>query len=531
MNKVLKIFMVLAGVAIIFTSCTKDLDTIPLDDDVTTAATVYDDPQAYTQVLAKLYAGHAVSGQEGPAGNGDISGIDEGFGQYLRGWWYHQQLPTDEAVIGWNDQTIKDFHWQTWGSSDVFVAAMYYRIFYQISICNEYIRETSEGKLDERGVSGDLRAQVQTFRAEARFLRALSYWHAMDLFGNVPFVTEQDGVGAFFPEQIQRAELFNYIESELLDIEDDLNAPGAIYARADQGAAWTLLAKIYLNAEVYTGTPRYAECATYCQQVIDAGYSLHPNYEHLFLADNDQNNPEQIFSVAFDGLKTQTFGGTNFIIHAAIGGEMVPSNYGFSGGWGGTRTTAALVDKFPDETGDTDGRAMFFTEGQTKEIVDIGDFTNGYAITKWKNVKSTGGGGQSQDYPDTDFPYFRLADVYLMYAEAAAQGAADVGMAVDYVNMIRERSYNGDDFNNDYAVDAGDLTLDFILDERARELYWECHRRTDLVRHGKLTGGEYLWPWKGNVQEGTSTDEKFNLFPIPASDVGANPNLTQNPGY
>jgi hypothetical protein len=206
---------------------------------------------------------------------------------------------------------------------------------------------------------------------------------------------------------------------------------------------------------------------------------------------------------------------------------MIPSNYGVGGGWGGTRTTSALVDKFPDETGDIDGRAMFFTDEQNKEITDISVFTDGYAITKWKNVKSTGGAGASLDYPDTDFPYFRLADIYLMYAEAAVQGAADMGMAVNYVNMLRERAY-GDASGN---ITSGDLNLNFILDERARELYWECTRRTDLVRHGKFTGGEYLWPWKGNVAEGAATDSKFNIFPIPSSDIGANPNLQQNPNY
>ncbi len=156
MKKYFNLLFILVSGIIIITSCSKDLDTIPLDPDVVTAATVFEDPAAYQEVLAKLYAGLAVSGQEGPAGNPDISGIDEGFGQYLRGYWYHQELPTDEAVIGWNDQTIKDFHYQTWGSSDVFISAFYYRIFYQIAACNEYIRQTTDDKLSERGVSGDL---------------------------------------------------------------------------------------------------------------------------------------------------------------------------------------------------------------------------------------------------------------------------------------------------------------------------------------------------------------------------------------
>jgi hypothetical protein len=527
MKKIISISLFIAGLFLFISSCTKDLDTVPLDQDVTTAANVFDDPAAYKQVLAKLYAGLAVSGQDGPAGNGDISGIDEGFGQYLRGWWYHQELTTDEAVIGWNDQTIKDFHYQTWGSSDVFISAMYYRIFYQISACNEYIRETADDKLAGRGVTGDQLAQVKYYRAEARFLRALSYWHAMDLFGNVPFVTEKDAVGAFFPEQISRADLFDYVESELLDIETQLLAPKTEYARADQAAAWSLLAKIYLNAEVYAGVPKYAECVTYCNKVIAAGYSLNDEYKNLFLADNDQNNNEVIFAIAFDGDNTRTYGGTNFIVHAAIGGDMNPSEFGVGGGWGGTRTTSAFVDKFTDITGATDVRAMFFTTGQNKEIVNMGEFTDGYAITKWRNVTSNGSGGKSVDFPDTDFPVFRLADIYLMYAEAAVRGAADVGAGVGYVNDIRERAY-GDQSGN---ITAGQLTLDFILDERARELYWECHRRTDLVRMGKFTTEEYLWPWKGNVAQGKATLDKFNLFPIPASDIGANPNLDQNAGY
>ncbi len=527
MKKIISISLFIAGLFLFISSCTKDLDTVPLDEDVTTAANVFDDPAAYKQVLAKLYAGLAVSGQEGPSGNGDISGIDEGFGQYLRGWWYHQELTTDEAVIGWNDQTIKDFHYQTWGSSDVFISAMYYRIFYQISACNEYIRETADDKLAGRGVTGELLAQVKYYRAEARFLRALSYWHAMDLFGNVPFVTEKDAVGAFFPEQISRADLFDYVESELLDIENQLLAPRTEYARADQATAWSLLAKIYLNAEVYAGVPKYAECVTYCNKVIAAGYSLNDEYKNLFLADNDQNNNEVIFAIAFDGDNTRTWGGTNFIVHAAIGGDMNPSEFGVGGGWGGTRTTSAFVDKFTDITGATDVRAMFFTSGQNKEIVNMGEFTDGYAITKWRNVTSNGSGGKSVDFPDTDFPVFRLADIYLMYAEAAVRGAADVGAGVGYVNQIRERAY-GDQTGN---ITAGQLTLDFILDERARELYWECHRRTDLVRMGKFTTEEYLWPWKGNVAQGKATLDKFNLFPIPASDIGANPNLDQNAGY
>ena len=210
---------------LVFSSCFNDLDTVPLDQDVFTADAVYKDASSYRKVLAKVYAGFAVSGQQGAAGQPDIEGIDEGFGQYLRGFWYHQELTTDEAVIGWNDQTIKDFHNQTWTETDGFIYAFYSRIFYQISLCNEFIRETSDEKLSSRGADEALKTQVRTFRAEARFLRALSYWHALDMFRNVPFVTENDKVGSFFPTQTNATDLAAYIESELLAIENEIAAP------------------------------------------------------------------------------------------------------------------------------------------------------------------------------------------------------------------------------------------------------------------------------------------------------------------
>src|SRR5690606_6118258 len=194
---------------------------IPKDTDVVTADLVFEDPAAYIGVLAKLYSGLALTGQEGPAGMPDIIGIDEGFGQYLRAYWYHQELSTDEAVIGWNDQTIRDFHDQDWTAGDGFIYALYSRLYYQIVICNEFLRETTDEKVNARG-QASLLPEIHGYRAEARFLRALSYWHALDLFRNVPFVTEEDPVGSFFPEQIQAADLFQYIESELRAIENEI---------------------------------------------------------------------------------------------------------------------------------------------------------------------------------------------------------------------------------------------------------------------------------------------------------------------
>ncbi|MDO8951216.1 MAG: RagB/SusD family nutrient uptake outer membrane protein, partial [Draconibacterium sp.] len=174
-TRIFKNLSVFAIAAVIgFTSCINDLNTLPLDKDVVTSEDVYAKAENYKGVLAKLYAGLAVSGQQGPHGMGDISGLDEGFGQYLRGYWYAQQLPTDEAVLGWNDGNLRDYHDMDWTSNNEFISAMYSRIFYQISLCNEFIRESSPAKLDERGISGTSQTEIALFREEARFLRALS---------------------------------------------------------------------------------------------------------------------------------------------------------------------------------------------------------------------------------------------------------------------------------------------------------------------------------------------------------------------
>ncbi|MEL6356538.1 MAG: RagB/SusD family nutrient uptake outer membrane protein [Bacteroidota bacterium] len=735
-----KLFNVLRGallllLAVGFTACFDDLETTPLDEDVVTADVVYNNVGAYEQVLAKLYAGLAVSGQEGPAGQPDISGIDEGFSTYLRQYWKAQELTTDEAVIAWNDGNIHDYEDQDWNESNEFITAMYNRIFYQISLANEFLRETTDEKLSGRGQTGDIAAAVATFRAEARFLRALSYWHALDLFRSVPFVTEEDPVGAFFPEQISASDLFNFIESELLEVEAQLVEPRTNeYGRADKAAAWTLLAKMYLNAEAHVGQDRYTDCVTYCQRVIDAGYSLEPEYVNLYVADNHLSD-EIIFPVLFDGLNTRTWGGMTFMMHAAIGGSMNPAIFGMDGGWGGNRTTSAFVEKFPsvgaggvvvnapvepnntfpllnvpgqyqgwdpannatalaakgenprqfegyvyfaddldsyefkfavgswdenygdtgadgtleaggdnlvapapgfyrinvdldaltyemtaiqfgligsatadgwdadqdmtydqeagawtitaaltsgeikfranddwalnygdtgadgllEEGGDniavaqdglyeiklfldrpdytfsveipaSDGRALFFTDGQSLEITDVSQFTEGYAITKFRNVTRDGIVGSNLTFPDTDFILFRLGDVYLMYAEAVLRGGTggSIEQGVDYINELRMRAYGGTVAGN---VQRSDVDLPFILDERARELYWECHRRTDLVRFGQFTNGSYVWPLKGGTLAGTQVPEFRDVFPIPASDLGANPNLRQNPGY
>jgi hypothetical protein len=285
-----------------------------------------------------------------------------------------------------------------------------------------------------------------------------------------------------------------------------------------------LLARVYLNAEVYTGAPHYAEALAAAQAAIAGPFTLDPSYQHLFLADN-HTSPEIIFPVIQDGLRTQTWGGVTFLVHAACGGTMSNATYGVDGCWFGTRLKQEAYNRFP--VGDPRA-AFFYTDGQTVEVTSISNFNNGIAAPKFQNVTSTGAPGSNGTHVDTDFPMFRLGDAYLIYAEAALRGGGGTPeQALAYVNALRERAY-GDASAN---ITAPELTLPFILEERGRELLWEAHRRTDLIRFGLFTGGDYVWAWKGGAAAGTATEAHRDLYPLPASELTANPNLSQNPGY
>ena len=516
-------YTILAG-TLLLGACGKNLNQSPKYG--LNAEAVYSDPDNYIKVLAKLYSGMSMTGNQGPAGQADIAGIDEGFSAYVRVLWNMQELPTDEAICGWNDPGIPDLNKTQWNADNVWVKGMYYRIFYQITLCNEFIWQARDEKLNDRGFSTAQVNAIKTMRNEARFLRALAYYHAMDLFGNVPFVTEEDRVGAFTPEQIMRPDLFAYIESELKAIENDLTPATSVdYGRASASAAHALLAKMYLNAEVYTGTPRYTDCATYCEKIINLNhYQLDDVYQDIFLADN-HTSPEIIFPVVYDGLYAQTWGGTTFMICSTLGGTMVAADYGVNGKWAGNRATRPFIEKFADST--EDSRWMFYNTGHQLDITSMSTFIQGYPNPKYKNKTKDGLNGSNNAtsaHVDVDFPMFRLADVFLMYAEAKFR-TGDENTALLYMNKIRERAYG------DQAHNYSSLILQDFLDERARELNWECTRRTDLIRFDLFTSGTYVWPFKGGDAAGSAVSDKYKLYPIPTADIVLNPNLQQNPGY
>jgi hypothetical protein len=502
-------------------ACT-DITTQPKSQ--VSSEAIFSDPSQYQAFLAKLYGGISLTGQKGPAGSGDIQGVDEGFSNYLRQLWQLEELPTDEAVIAWGDAGLPELNTQQWGASNQFLTAMYYRVYFQVALVNVFLRETTDEKLASRNASAALVTQVHQFRAEARFLRALSYWHGLDLFGDIPMVDEND-VSNDPPVQATRQAVYDYVVSELNAIRSELPAVGqGEYGRADQGAVQMLLAKLYLNSAVYTGTARYADVLSALAPVLaSAHYSIDPSYLHLFQADNN-TSPEMIFTIPFDGEKTQSYGGTTFLVHAGVGGNMNAANYGIDGGWYGLRARPEVYGLYAagDHRGD-----FFFTDGQSLVINSISNFNDGPGAPKYRNVTSTGARGSNATFPDTDYPMFRLGDAYLMYAEAVLRGGGGTrAQALAYVNALRQRAYG----NTSGNITDAELTLDFLKSERARELLWEGHRRTDLIRFGAFTTSG-IWQWKGGVKAGKVTEAFRNVYPIPSSELQANPNLHQNAGY
>ena len=501
------------------TSCISDLDVEPIDPSVT---------QTFDQdgVFTKIYASLALTGQEGPAGNGDVDGIDEGTSAFVRLIWNLNELTTDEAISSWGDPGIAEMNFNRWSSSHDQITGVYGRFYFNVTLCNHFLEQT-QGQTDEKTVKQ---------RAEARFMRALNYYYLMDFFGNVPF-TEVVALEA--PTQISRTDLFNYIEKELTESEADMYEPKAApYYRADKVANWLLKSRLYLNAEVYTGTAKWSEAATYAKKVMDSAYKLNPEYTHLFMGDNSGSGvnkapQEIILPIAADGIKTKSYGTSLFLIASTRTSGM--PNWGSNDGWGGNRARAALVKKFfpdgnipenakltPATTGAADKRALFFIDDRTLEIENVEIFKQGYSVMKFSNVRADGSTPNDLVFTDMDVPFFRAAEAYLTYAEATLRAGGSSNDALTALNALRSRA-NAPLFT---AVD-----LDRILDEKAREFYFEGHRRTDLIRYGYYGGGDYNWDWKGGSPSGTKFSAIYNLFPIPSTDMNSNENLDQNPGY
>ena len=555
MNKFFK-YIVCAAVAIVMSmglnSCVKDLDVEPIDPSLQNDVTA-------EQLFNKCYSVFATSGNNGGDDNVDVAGLDGGFQHKFRQMWNSNELTTDEAICGWGDEGISSYCHNSYDASHPMLRGYYYGLCIGITFCNQYLE-----------VFNDYDA---TMSAEIRFLRAFQFYLLTDAFGNIPFTTKISGDN---PEQYSRAQACEFIESELKDIIGEGSGSQVLsdpmpknygqegFGRVDKAAAWMLLARLYLNSQVYTGTPRWAEARDYAKKVMDSSYKLFTNdyegvgidgvtrkfsaYQMLFMGDNGTNGAmvEAVFPVIQYGTRTTSWGGSNFLICSTFDGDMHPYPYDATevnglynnSTWGGNRARPELIKKFFSDIEAPEGhaydvaaaagddRALFETEGRHLNVENESDFKYGYATAKFTNFKCDGSKGSDITFADAQLMYMRAAEAYLTYAEAvtrlAGSGAAPAD-AVDAINKLRERAH---------ATKKASYSLNDILDEWSREFYFEGRRRVDLIRFGKFGGTtDYKWQWKGGAYAGRDFEAYRNVFAIPNDDILANPNLKQNEGY
>lgn len=517
--------------------CTEDLNQYPVTE--TTSKDVYAEASNYKKVLAKIYASYVLAGQGQGGDNGDLTTIN---GQdFSRGYFNLQEAATDEVANTWlSGNNLVDLTYINWSAKDAWVSDSYYWLFFNITLCNEFLRHCSDESLS--AFSSEEQDEIRSFRSEARFLRAYSYWMVLDLYRQGPKVDENTPVTGFIPEAYDGQGLFNFIESELKDLvtsETGDSLPDTNeYGRASKPTAWALLARLYLNSAVYRGSvdkKYYTECVTACHKVIsNPSLYLEPDYAKLFNADNHKRGHEILFAMVCDATTSVTWGGGTYLVCGSCGNSSSqdPAKYGLTNGWGMFRARGEIISKFGDISSTADSRAMFYTDGQSQYFSGpIDNQSEGFFFEKFTNLTDNGEAASNSAATgcSTDYPLIRLADVYLMAAEAFLRGGSGLTRdeALRLVNDVRMRAYRNDEGGK---ITESDLTLDFILDERARELYLESIRRTDLIRFDRFTTDSYIWQWKGGVIDGRAVNPRYNIYPIPDTDLTANPNLS-NPLY
>ena len=408
-------------------SCVSDLDQYPQTE--TTSKDVYTSLANYEAVLGKIYAAMVTSGQGKGGDNKDMESVlNDGSGfDYMRMFWNLQECGTDEVASTWiTGEQTSGITYLNWDANDAWVSDMYYRIYYNIALCNEFLRNANGASF-----SADDEVKMKEYRAEVRFMRALLYYHALDLYRYIPMVTENDPVGSYIPPRYTPQQTFDYIESELRDcVADLLPASTCSYGQASQGAAYTLLAKLYLNSQVFTGVAKYDACKEACEKVMNMGYSLESDYSKLFNADNDKRTNEIIFALPVSATHTVSWGGATYLVCGQLSMSNANQNvadFGVSTGWSSFRLRPEFVDKFTqndiDRTAGGDKRCKFFTTAQSKDLSSMTDESAGYLSEKWSNLKDDGSTASNtvDAGAETDYPLFRLADVYLMYAECVAR--------------------------------------------------------------------------------------------------------------
>lgn len=523
-------------------SCTGDLDKEPISPKIDTKVNA-------DGLFNKCYAIFAMAGNgDGDSGdaNSDVKGYDdEGMTNFVRMMWNANELTTDEAICSWGDNGISQLNINTYDNANQMMKGYFARLALGISNCNLYVEQCSE--VDA------------TRTAEIRFLRALLYSYFTDAFGNIPFSLT---IG-IKPAQATRAEVYDWIVKELLEIEPALSdakaktSADAGYGRIDKAACWLLLSRMYLNAKVYTGKEEWENARIYADKVINSSYQLNTvskdngedhwsAYQMLFMGDNGETNAakEAIFPIIQNSENIRSYGNMLFLIASTFKDDMhaLKSNPNavngcVSAAWSGNRARADLLRKF-FPTGNVpavanyempslanDDRAIFWGIDRKLDATAPTAFTNGYSVCKFVNFKTDGSTPYNPSFSDADFFLMRVAEAYLNYAEADARlnGGFVTNDGKKKLDDLRARSS---------ASAKSEYSLDDICDEWSREFYFEGLRRPTLIRFGKFGGNnDYSWQWKGDKFEGQNFSADKNVFAIPVNELNANANLKQNPGY
>ena len=555
--KIISRIFIISVSAVLFSSCLKDLDTLPLNSTDFTSENAYADENSYLKSLSYINGYYMLVGQDDPGSN-DLGFSDSGQSEFLRQWFNMNEMTCDALKCVWGDSYLTELQHDSWGkgSNDALVA-VYTRAVKAIALVNEFLLQTEDSKIESRGQE-ELKETIHGYRAEARFHRAMFFYVLMDEFGNPPFPMPEN-IGGENPKRITRPELFQWLETELLDLGSETSAmpeKGSVpYPRPTKGSVWALLSRMYLNAEVYTGTARWQEAKDAAKKVIEMGYSIHTPYSDLFRQDNTETGAaaeEFIFAVAYDRVSTQSWGGTTTFTSASLN-EAANIKLGAEFGlakingenWAGYHVPDDYVARFqlngvvwenPDnafgyDRATSDKRAFFTNYGSKKDFSES-DMATGWMCWKFCGLDSKdklaqydGVAGQWK-ISSADMPIFRLAEMYLNYAEADVRlngGVVTETAAKEYVKELRDRAG---------VSMPSEIDLEWLLDERAREFMWEGHRRVDLIRFGKFTDVNYPWTLKGGLMSGRIAIPAYKtIFPIIQSDLSSNSNLRQNDGY
>ncbi len=539
-----KIMILAALAAFTLTSCVGDLNQEPLSSDVV-GSDAYTNPTYRLGQLAKIYGSFNITGTDG-AGSTDIAVGDAGASEFIRAWWSINTLSTDEAKCVWGDPWVKEIVTNTWtATKNDAIYATYVRGVMTVTLANNYLRSTEDSD-----------PEIATERAEVRVIRALAYWMLLDSFGNPPFTTEADPMGAVKPQQTTAPVLYAWLKAELEDlVSENSHLKGVkeqVYPRVDKGAAYGLLARLLINHKTYLGKEDatvYAEAMAAAEKVMEK-YALASEYRELFMGDNGQNPEalkEIVMAACYDANKTQSYGGPTYFIAASTNNN---NNLGLAAGWAGLNTSTQFVANLLGAAADgaavgdnvekfttTDKRALVSLKYSEKKDQAIDAFTAGWHVFKFNNFHSDakdiygerpkeGEGAIVEQFASVDFPLIRAAESYLIYAEAKTRidgGSTSDAKAVKCITDLQTRA------GLNPAISS--ITLDNVFTEITRELYWEGLRRTTLIRFNKYVEGSYVWPFKGGAESGQALADHMKLFPIPDEDLVANENLTQNVGY